>query len=108
MGLNQPTPPLKHRRVVVPYRAQSCRQAANEVLFLLGFPQTHDVADGVKHLVQKRVLQCVVGLAVRDGEGLGFWVAVTDHTCAGHLGVVHEQHREGEVQDLHPSRSSTS
>ena len=54
--LNQPAPPLERRRVVVPHRVQSCRQAANEVLFLLGFPQTHHVADGVKHLVQERVL----------------------------------------------------
>ena len=72
MGLNQPTPPLERRRIVVPYRAQPCRQAANVVLLLLGFPQTHDVADGVKHLVQERVLQCIVGLAVRDADRLGF------------------------------------
>ncbi len=39
--INQPAPPPEHRRVVVPDRAQPCRQAANEVLFLLGFPQTH-------------------------------------------------------------------
>ena len=51
MELYQTTPPLERRSVVVPDRAQSCRQAANEVLFLLGFPQTHDVADGVKHLL---------------------------------------------------------
>ena len=95
--LNQPTPPLEHRRVVVPYRAQSCRQASNEVLFLLGFPQTHDVADGVKHLVQERVLQCIVGLAVHNADRLGFWVAETDRTRACHLRIVKEQHREGKT-----------
>ena len=78
--LNQTTPPLERLGVVVPDRAQSCRQAANEVLFLLGFPQTHDVADGVKHLVQERVLQCIVGLAVSNANRLGFWIAVADRT----------------------------
>ena len=80
VGLNQPAPPPERSRVVVPDRAQSCRQAANEVLFLLGFPQTHQVADGVKHLVQERVLQCVVGLAVHNSNRLGFWVAEADRT----------------------------
>jgi len=68
------------RRVVVPYRAQSCHQTSNEVLFLLGFPQTHHVADGVQHLVQERVLQCIVGLAVHNADRLGFWVAEADRT----------------------------
>ena len=54
--LNQPARPLERRRVVIPHRAQSCRKAANEVLFLLGFPQTHHMADGVKHLVKERIL----------------------------------------------------
>ena len=57
-----------------------CHQASNEVLFLLGFPQTHDVADGVQHLVQERVLQCIVGLAVHNADRLGFWVAEADRT----------------------------
>ena len=54
--LNQPTPPLERSRVVVLYRAQSCRQAANVVFFALGFLQIHHVHDGVEHLVQERVL----------------------------------------------------
>jgi len=93
---------------VVPDCAQPCCQAAHEVLFLLGFPQTHDVADGVKHLVQERVLQRIVGLAAHDANRLGFWVAEPNRTGACHVGVVQEQHCEGEVQDLEASRSSTS
>ena len=54
--LNQPTPPLERRRVVVPDRAQSCRQTANVVFFRLGFLQVHHVHDGVEHFVQERVL----------------------------------------------------
>ena len=42
-NLNQPTPPLERRRVVVPHRARSCRQAANVVFLRLGFLQVHHV-----------------------------------------------------------------
>jgi hypothetical protein len=38
------------------------------------------VADGVQHLVQERVLQCIVGLAVHNADRLGFWVAEADRT----------------------------
>ena len=44
--LNQPSPPLERRRVVVPHRAQSRRQTANVVFFCLGFLQVHHVYDG--------------------------------------------------------------
>ena len=54
--LNQPTPPLERRRVVVPDRAQSRGQAANVVFFRLGFLQVHHMYDGVEHFVQERVL----------------------------------------------------
>ena len=56
MELNQMTPPLERRRVVVPDRAQSRCQAANVVFFRLGFLQVHHVHDGVERLMQKRVL----------------------------------------------------
>ena len=50
VGLNQPAPPLERSRVVVPDRAQSCRQAANVVFFRLGFLQVHHVHDGGQFL----------------------------------------------------------
>ncbi|MDB4805248.1 hypothetical protein OAH16_01450 [bacterium] len=39
--LNQPTPPLERRRVVVPDRAQSCRQVTNVVFLALNSSKLH-------------------------------------------------------------------
>ena len=63
--LNQPTPPLERSRVVVPDRAQSCRQASNVVFFRLGFLQVHHVEDGTPFIAGQGFLFSLTPGAIR-------------------------------------------